>query len=604
MSVDVRGIIEDLRSLRLNAGAVDERFWSSFVGRLRVLCLAETAAIYAQTETLQCVVSDPRDWQPEAADAPWLTGLIQRAVNNQFAVSPPGPGSQDMVRVAIRLMGEPAHYLLLWVKAELMPRLNDIILRAELVADIPVRPPSAPSDRAPGLLTLLELVPEIYQAKRFSTAAYGLVNSLVSHSEEVDQVVLGWRQDHYIRAQAISHFDRFEKKTELVKLLEAAMEEAADQAVSIYHDERVSTPAGQIRLAHQQLRVQTGCNTVFTLPLGDADSTQGQAVLMLISHHGGFSDELKEAVHFIAQLLYPRLCQLKEKQDGWLLRGWRNGKRLLAWSFGPEHLWTKILSLIVTLLLLYGIFGTLPHRVEGSAKITTESIRVISAPFDGQVDQALGMAGDPVSAHEVLAIMDVQDLLLQRAEAQADLQRYLSEVNRARAALNLIEQEIAAARVAQTEARLSRLAVLLEQARLRSPFDGVVVEGERQQLLGLPVSKGQQLYRVARIEGMYLQVEIRQEDIHHIVTGDRGEFVFLSQPDRKLPFTVTGIIPMAQVRDASGAMFQLRAELDQPAEDWWRPGMSGVAKVDKGRRQVLWVIGHRLMNRLRLWLWW
>jgi hypothetical protein len=67
---------------------------------------------------------------------------------------------------------------------------------------------------------------------------------------------------------------------------------------------------------------------------------------------------------------------------------------------------------------------------------------------------------------------------------------------------------------------------------------------------------------------------------------------------------VETVIPVASVKDQSGPQFLLKARLEQDAAIWWRPGMTGVAKIDNGSRNAFWVVGHGLVDRLRLWLWW
>lgn len=604
MKDPVRSLIDALRELRsTGASANDNAFWRRFVEQVRLLCLSDQAAIVQPGQVgpellaLDPPGPDSNDWLQHS----WLEGLLDRAARNDFAASPPGTDGNRQARVAVRLLADRPLFLVLLVGEKAVPRLNDVLLRAQLVADIGS---TSNADRtAFSALRFFDLIAETFRVHRFATAAYALVNGLVSHATEIDQAVLGWRDGSYVRVKCISHFDRFEKKTELIKILESAMEEAADQGLSIHYADGEQHPAGLVVMAHRQLKLQLQCRAVFSLCLGD-DGSDDQAVILLISHQEGLDPGLREAVHFVAQISYPRLRELKQRDDGIAKRAVRDLRQALAWAIGPDNVWSKAFAVVLSLLLAYGLLGTLTHRVEGSAQLTTDSIRLVSAPFDGRIDEALVSAGDEVGAADILAIMDREDLLLQRAELQADLQRNLAEVNRARAAFDLIESEVASARVAQNRARLQRLAVYLDEGEVRAPFSGVVVEGERQDLLGLPVARGDALYRIARIESMYLRIEIPQDMVHFIEPGDRGDFVFVSQPDRKLPFTVRRVIPMAQVRDASGAVFEVKADLDVPAEAWWRPGMGGVAKVDKGPRPVLWVIGHRLVNRLRIWLWW
>ena len=150
----------------------------------------------------------------------------------------------------------------------------------------------------------------------------------------------------------------------------------------------------------------------------------------------------------------------------------------------------------------------------------------------------------------------------------------------------------------------ARLTDLLAQAEHRAPFDGVVVEGERKELQGAPVRKGDKLYRLARVEGLYATLMVPERDAALVAAGATGELVLVSRPDHKIPLKVLAVIPVAQTRGQEGNYFMLRAELLQAPQAWWRPGMSGAARIDAGERQVAWILTHRLIDSLRLMLWW
>jgi len=139
---------------------------------------------------------------------------------------------------------------------------------------------------------------------------------------------------------------------------------------------------------------------------------------------------------------------------------------------------------------------------------------------------------------------------------------------------------------------------------VRAPFDGVIVEGERKDLLGAPVKKGDKLFRIARVEGLYVVATVPEGDMPLVPAQASGELVLVSDPDRRIPLRVTAVIPVAQTKGQDGNQFLLRAEMQQPAADWWRPGMSGAVRIDAGERNVAWILTHRLVDKLRLWLWW
>jgi hypothetical protein len=79
--------------------------------------------------------------------------------------------------------------------------------------------------------------------------------------------------------------------------------------------------------------------------------------------------------------------------------------------------------------------------------------------------------------------------------------------------------------------------------------------------------------------------------------------ILLSQPGQEIAFTVSNLVPMAQVKGDEGNHFLLKAEINAPVQDWWRPGMVGLAKIDAGDRNIAWILFHRLVDTLRLWFW-
>lgn len=607
---DPQEVIDGLRTLRASEHRTDE-FWRRYVGLVSDLCQARSVAVLQRDEAgVVVLASHPADTFTSASpDMPVaLAGLIQRAENNRFAVSSLATGEQGPIQIVVKLAGAADRFLLVELNYEPARRVSEIVVRAQLIADVPAGDVcGTKSFQQPGttdlVLDFLDLLAEVYAASRFATAAYTLANGLVSRLQTVDQVVIGWSQSGYIRVKAVSHMDRFERRTEIIKGFEAAMEEAFDQSQPIMLQQDHEPPAGTIMLAHQQLVTDYGCSSVFSLPLA-GQHDDGGLVVMLLNYQGSFSRPQLEAVHFLTRVLHPRLSHLYEQNQQLPTRVARSMRRKLAAFFGPQHVWLKLAACVVAALFLYGLFGTLPHRIEGSASLTTEQVRIASAPFDGRIDEAAFTSGDLVIAGQTLLTMDREDLLLQQSEVRADLLRNEAEMSRARAVMDLVEAEISTARAAQNQARLQRLELYLNQSEVVSPFDGVVVEGDRQSLIGRSMSKGDLLYRIARLEDIYLEVMVPQADIHYVEEGDVGEFTFQSRPDSRIPFEIDTIIPVASVDDQSGPKFLLKARINQNPANWWRPGMTGVAKIDNGSRNALWVIGHGLFDRLRLWLWW
>jgi multidrug efflux pump subunit AcrA (membrane-fusion protein) len=162
--------------------------------------------------------------------------------------------------------------------------------------------------------------------------------------------------------------------------------------------------------------------------------------------------------------------------------------------------------------------------------------------------------------------------------------------------------ELKEKQVKQTELRLELLKYRLSQAEIRSQIDGVIAEGEYEEKIGSPVQKGNILFRISGLEHLYLDLDVKESDIHEVTDNLTGEAAFSSQPKLKFPIRISHIEPIAQAKEQEN-IFVIRCQFTESPESWWRPGMNGVAKIDVGKRPVWWILSHRTIDFLRLWLW-
>ena len=68
-----------------------------------------------------------------------------------------------------------------------------------------------------------------------------------------------------------------------------------------------------------------------------------------------------------------------------------------------------------------------------------------------------------------------------------------------------------------------------------------------------------------------------------------------------MALVVERITPVSATRDGRN-YFRVEAVLEDPGADL-RPGMEGIAKIEAGRRRLLWIWTHDLLDWLRLRLW-
>ena len=109
------------------------------------------------------------------------------------------------------------------------------------------------------------------------------------------------------------------------------------------------------------------------------------------------------------------------------------------------------------------------------------------------------------------------------------------------------------------------------------------------------------LFQVAPLGGFRVMMQIDERDIAAIAPQQQGELTLVGLPALRLPFTVQQITPVASQQDGNN-FFRVEATLlDSTGQ--LRPGMEGVAKIDAGTRQLLWIWTHGLVDWARLWLW-
>lgn len=625
-TADGRAVLANLRQLRRFRGPADA-FWRHFAQNAADLCRSPFAQVLLKSSDGRWL--DPRNPDP-SAPAAGLEPLIRtaaeelapRASSQGFAFAPlhlsvPSMGQPVALVVALDLGDEPGQALLALVVDRRHPQFNELIVRTQLVADVPrdyltqrtdgeralapVRPgaPEGSSLATEPLVEVMDLLALLQRQRRFVSAAMALVNDLAARFG-CARVSLGWRRGDYVEPVAISHMERFEAKTDVCQRLEAVFEECYDQDEELLWPQ--SAEQGAILAAHQAYAREHRCDQVLSLPLRHEGAPL--AVLTCERQERPFSELEMNALRLALDLVTPWLRDL-ERRDRWF------GGRLALWLreraaqwLGPERTGLKLGAVAATLALLYLVFGTWTYRVDVAATLETDQVAYLTAPFDGYIDEVMVHAGDWVSQDDLLLTLDTQELYLKESEASADVLRYAREAEKARASNAYADMQVAMARSRQAQASLERIRYFIRQASLRAPFEGVVVEGDRKQLLGAPVGKGDLLFKVAQLTGIYARLQLDERDIGEIRVGDRGTLALLSRPEHRIPLEVTEIIPVAEVNGRQGNTFILKARFPDGPEDWWRPGMSGLAKIEVGERSILWILSHRAADFLRMQLWW
>src|SRR6478736_1855772 len=435
----------------------------------------------------------------------------------------------------------------------------------------------------------LEVLTALNAHTRFLAVAMSLTNEVATRFQAT-RVALGWLEEPYIRTQAVSGADRFEKKMEAVQRLEAAMEEARDQ------DEEILFPPPpdlqQVTRDHEAYAKSEGVDRLVSVPIRVDGEVRG--VLTLERATPAFTEDEVAGLRVLADQVARRLDELR-RNDRWFGARWALWWReYFAQWLGPRHTWSKVAAVAGVLLAVIIFLVPVSYRVEAPFLMRSDALAHLPAPFDGYLAEVLVRPGDPVTKGQVLARLDDSDLLIEESSAKAELQRYASEAEQAEANRQLADMRVALAMKAQAQARLELCRYRLARAVVRAPYDGVLVEGDLRERIGAPVRTGEVLMKVTQLAGLYVEMQVPERDIDQVLASQTAEMAFASRPEETFAVQVTRIEPSA-VPDREGNRFIVRGRVTGNA-DWFRPGMSGIAKINAGTR--------RLVDFLRLKLWW
>lgn len=597
-----------LEACRLFDGPA-KAFWALFARTCGELSGAGATRVLARVEGVWRTAAS---W-PEARDFPYgvqtpgfVEGAERAARDGVFRATAVADGAPGLLLLGLAT-GEPGDVCVL--AAALNPGHAEDLDRAaavlRLATDTPLlyqrqRQLERAKQELVNYAQALEVLAATNVHTRYLSVSMALVNELASR-HGCTRASLGWREGAIIKVKAVSGTDRFERKMEAAQKLEAAMEEAAEQ------DEEIAWPAwtdsDAIARDHEIYAAAERAGSVLSVPLRVDGEGRGVVTLERAPDAKPFGEAEALALRVVADQVARRLDDL-HRNDRWFGARWAAESRAWFANFlGPKQTWLKVSVIAGSALLAFSLFVPLPYRVNANFIVRADALLHLPAPFEGYLGSVNARPGDLVRSGDLLLTMDRSDLLVERAAALAERQRFMSETERFEADGKLADLRAARAALAQAQARVELVEYRLARTEMRAPFDGVVVDGDLRERIGAPLRAGDVLMKVSRLEGLYVEMRVPERDIDLIAGSETAEVAFTTRPEDTFQVGIDRVEPAAQV-EKDGNVFVVRGVIRDARPDWLRPGMSGVAKVESESRTLAWIATHRLVDFLRLKLWW
>ena len=454
----------------------------------------------------------------------------------------------------------------------------------------------APSDR---LITVLELVATGLHNERFQGSATAVATELAGVLQ-CERVGIGFLRGQHSQLKALSHSASFAKKANIIRAIEACMDEAIDQQTTVVYPAADDAPM-QVIKAHEQLAKQYGAGAICTIPFTEGDKIIG-AMTLERPENDSFDGRAIQLSEHAATLLGP-LLDIKRKDDRWLItKAWDSLKYHVKRLVGPRNVGFKLSTIATVAVIAFFTFSMSDFRVTADAILEGTVQRVVAAPMAGYVVKANVRAGDIVKQGDVLFSLDDRDLRLEHLKWISQKSQRTREFSEAQAKHDRAKARILSAQIEQADAQIALIQEQLNRVDVKAPFDGFVVTGDLSQSLGAPVERGDALFQVAPLNDYRVILKVDEREIGYMKGNETGVLALTGMPDDKIDITIEKITPVSTAEEGNN-FFEVEARLSGEVSSKLRPGMEGVGKVFIGRRKTIWVWTHKITHWFRMFFW-
>lgn len=459
------------------------------------------------------------------------------------------------------------------------------------------RTPGPSPQAVPERIRVLDCVNTALAQEKLSLAATAVAGEL-ARAFACEHVVVGFLRGQVSRVTAWSGTTDLRQEFQLVRRVSAAMDEALDQHSTLRYPPQADDPP-RITLMHAELASDTA-GALLTLPLPARGRAIGALTLMRRADRPWQVDEIL-ALEKLVTTIGPVLeLKLLSQESAWV-RLRHDIRDFTTGLTSSGHVRSKFVVLGLALLIAALTLIPVTENVTANARTEGQIQRSLSAPADSFLQEVFVHPGDSVKQGQVLLRLADEELLTQQRRLEAELAQAQSEMAEAFARQDRSRMVGAQAKTAETGAALSLVAQQLARTSVLAPFDGVIIKGDLQQLVGAPVKRGDPLLTLAPNTAYRVVLQVEDRDVAQLRAGMQGALTLSAMPGESLPILIERVTPVAQVEDGRN-VFEVRARL-LGGHAGLRPGLEGVAKIGLGRAPLAQVAGSRLVDWLRFQSW-
>lgn len=416
-----------------------------------------------------------------------------------------------------------------------------------------------------------------------------------------ERVSLGVLCGHFVKCLAVSHTEKLNRKMQVIRQLEQAMEESVDQQHIVIYPSAADD--GAVTRMAEELSRHQGAAEVIAIPV----SVSGEPKIVILLEFSQRLDDVKETLEIagaVGEIEGPRLYELYLHSRWFGARAAHELSKAASVAVGSKHTWLKLGAIAAACILFWAVFFKGDYEIESPLVLEAVEQRVVAAPFESYLVESQARPGDYVQAGKtLLGKLDDGELRQQLASQEARRATFLKRAAMANREGKTAEAQVELSQAKQAQADIELLKYRLSKVNIVAPASGYVVSEDMGKQLGRAFKTGDVLFEIAAVDSLRAVIRVDEEDVSQLAVGQHGEFAILANPSQKLKFTIERIHPAASVVERKN-VFEVWAKIEQRPE-WLRPGLEGEAHIFVGQRRHIWIWTHRAADwvRMKLWQW-
>ncbi len=442
---------------------------------------------------------------------------------------------------------------------------------------------------------------------------------------QCDRVSVAIRHGRKCRVEAISGQDTFDKRSNVVVLLNRLATAVAKTGDTMWYTGDTSDLAPQVEFALEEYLDEAHSKTVAVLPLKRKPEDENDelavgetigAVIIEQIEDARIRDGMLQRVEVVNDHASTAMANSLQYNNLFLMPLWR-GIGKMKWLIRAQTLPKTLLAAgVVLAIILAMIFVPWDFNLEGKGTLQPSVRRDVFALVEGTVSNVLVKHRSEVQADQALLELRNPNLGVERERLHGEYLTLLESVRTSQG--RLLKGRLAAdeeqrltsqvmtekVQVEGLEKQIEIFTKKMDALVVRAPSDGIVISWDIQDLLrGRPVQPGQQLMTIAQPSGPWeLEVLMPEDRMGFIAEAQQEmgkeltvEFIMASDPATTLYGTIDRIHEAAEVRGEEGSTVLIVVKINKGDIQDLRPGAGLTAKVVCGRRSLGYVLFHDLV---------